>query len=320
MTKTANWIAHVFHAGTLSFQGVNRELSDLLIEIIHRVRSRLPLIRGNYMTKPQSLFLLLALVSAQAFAAVSIVPMTSKEGIARLARSKYTADFAKLSSHYRNQTDRMTCGPVVGSMVLNALRYNTDKAPVVEIEKKYLEQMPTDDKGVKFDPRLKMYTPENFLNEKAVGIKSVSRIYAEPVDGKRDPGISLEEFRKILDEAHGVNVVKINVGTPETASNKEGSKGLPAKEYAQVKEEMKKNLAKEGDYIIANYSRKALSQPGSGHLSPVAAYDEKSDSFLVLDVNPFGGPWAWIGAKDFIAAMNTTDSTQNRGLLLVSEK
>lgn len=272
------------------------------------------------MNKPQSLFLLILLTAAQAVAAVNLVPMASKEGISRLNRSKYTADFAKLSSHYRNQTDRMSCGPVVGSIVLNALRYNTDKAPVVDIPKNFLEQMPTDDKGVKFDPRLRMYTPDNFLNEKALSIKSLSRIYAEPVDGKRDPGISLEEFRKILEEAHGVTVVKVHVGTPETASNKEGSKGLPAKEYAQILSDMKKNLSQEGNYIIANYSRKALGQPGSGHLSPVAAYDEKSDSFLVLDVNPFGGPWAWVGAKDFIAAMNTTDSTSNRGLLFVSEK
>jgi hypothetical protein len=52
----------------------------------------------------------------------------------------------------------------------------------------------------------------------------------------------------------------------------------------------------------------------------VAAYDEPSDSFLVLDVNPFGGPWAWVDSKDLVNALNTFDVQENRGILLISEK
>jgi len=35
-----------------------------------------------------------------------------------------------------------------------------------------------------------------------------------------------------------------------------------------------------------NYKRSAIGQKGGGHISPLGAYDEISDSFLVLDVNP----------------------------------
>jgi len=264
-------------------------------------------------------FALLALLISPLAFAVTLVPFHSDEGIEQLNRSKYRADFGKLSNHYRNQTDRMSCGPIVGSMVLNALRYNTEKAPLVEIPKKFLEQMPVGKDGKKFDPRLRMYTPENFLNEKALKIKTLSQIYAEPIHGKADPGISLEHLRQMFEEAHGLKVTKIHVGTPKTASNKEGSDPLSAKEYERVVSEMKKNLSEPGNYIVANYSRGSLGQPGSGHISPVAAYEQETDSFLVLDVNPFGGPWVWVSAKDFVAAMNTTDSDSNRGLLLISE-
>lgn len=62
---------------------------------------------------------------------VTLVPLTEPEGLQRLIRSSHKADFAKLSQHYLNQTDRIICGPVVGSIILNALRYNTPAAPLV---------------------------------------------------------------------------------------------------------------------------------------------------------------------------------------------
>jgi hypothetical protein len=34
--------------------------------------------------------------------------------------------------------------------------------------------------------------------------------------------------------------------------------------------------------VIVNYSRVALGQEGASHISPLAAYDAESDSFLVL--------------------------------------
>jgi glutathione gamma-glutamylcysteinyltransferase len=35
--------------------------------------------------------------------------------------------------------------------------------------------------------------------------------------------------------------------------------------------------------LIASYSRRALQQTGSGHFSPIAAYDEESDTVLIMD-------------------------------------
>ena len=68
-----------------------------------------------------------------------------------------------------------------------------------------------------------------------------------------------------------------------------------------------------------NYSRKALGQPGGGHISPVGAYDETSDSFLVMDVNPNRAPWVWITSDDLVAAMRTFDTVENRGYVLIAE-
>ena len=60
-------------------------------------------------------------------------------------------------------------------------------------------------------------------------------------------------------------------------------------------------------------------QKGGGHISPLGAYDERSESFLIMDVNPNRAPWVWVRSEDLIAAMRTFDTVENRGYLLVSD-
>ena len=55
----------------------------------------------------------------------------------------------------------------------------------------------------------------------------------------------------------------------------------------------------------------------AGYLT--GAYDERSDSFLIMDVNSNRAPWVWVRSDDLIAAMRTFDTVENRGYLLVSE-
>lgn len=70
-------------------------------------------------------------------------------------------------------------------------------------------------------------------------------------------------------------------------------------------------------YLVVNYLRTALWQEGRGHTSPVAAYDEASDRFLVLDVSRVAYPPAWVRAPDLFAAMNTNAGARTRGYAIV---
>ena len=75
-------------------------------------------------------------------------------------------------------------------------------------------------------------------------------------------------------------------------------------------------------YVIINYLRKALGQQYGGHISPLAAYDEKQDKFLILDVARYKYPPVWVSAADLYAAMNTPDIVnggKTRGYVLVSK-
>ena len=74
--------------------------------------------------------------------------------------------------------------------------------------------------------------------------------------------------------------------------------------------------------MIVNYLRKAIGQERGGHISPLAAYDAKSDRFLILDVARYKYPPVWVTASDLFAAMNTTDPANNnktRGYVLVTK-
>lgn len=82
-----------------------------------------------------------------------------------------------------------------------------------------------------------------------------------------------------------------------------------------------KNLQEPGNFVLVNYLRKALGEETGGHISPVAAYNEQTDRFLVLDVSRYKYPPVWVKAEDLFKAMDTVDSEsgKTRGFVLVSK-
>jgi hypothetical protein len=82
-------------------------------------------------------------------------------------------------------------------------------------------------------------------------------------------------------------------------------------------------LASADHYVIINYLRRALGQQVGGHISPLGAYDEKQDKFLIMDVARYKYPPVWVSSADLYAAMNTPDIVnggKTRGYVLVSKK
>lgn len=84
---------------------------------------------------------------------------------------------------------------------------------------------------------------------------------------------------------------------------------------------LKAALANPDVRIVANFDRKTLTQEGGGHQSPLAAYDEASDSVLMLDVAKFKYPPAWIGVGEMLESMRSidSDSGKSRGLVIVEK-
>jgi len=87
------------------------------------------------------------------------------------------------------------------------------------------------------------------------------------------------------------------------------------------------DLADPTGFVIVNFLRSALDEDPkgpieaslAGHYSPIGAYHEGTDRFLMLDVAAYKYPPAWIPAPDLFAAMSAidVDSGKSRGLLQV---
>jgi hypothetical protein len=75
-------------------------------------------------------------------------------------------------------------------------------------------------------------------------------------------------------------------------------------------------------FAVVNFRREPLGQQSGGHFSPLAAYNQKADRFLVMDVARFHYPPWWIPTADLFKAMDTvdSDSKKTRGFLIVSKQ
>jgi hypothetical protein len=119
-----------------------------------------------------------------------------------------------------------------------------------------------------------------------------------------DPGFQLRQIHEVL-LAHGASST-IRVVADDT-------------DLEKIRQELVANLMTAGDFVVVNYHRPALGQAGGGHISPVAAYDEASDSFLIMDVNTTKQVWVWVKTAALVKSMRTRDRAENRGYLLVKE-
>ena len=233
----------------------------------------------------------------------ALVEWSSGESVERLSRSSHKADFFPLSNHFISQDNSIFCGPVSSAIVLNALRLGKreglpkDRSSIAEDEMAWLWQ--------DADPFYGKYTPNNVLTRRT---KTRLEVLGKPIlidgEAKRDYGLQLRQLAQVL-RSHDLEVVTRVVD--------------PGADASAIRREIAANLAAGEDFVLVNYARKALGQPGGGHISPLGAYDASSDSFLVMDVNPNRAPWVWVGADALIAAMRTFDTVENRGYLLVSE-
>ena len=91
----------------------------------------------------------------------------------------------------------------------------------------------------------------------------------------------------------------------------------------QFRKEASSYLAQKGHFVLVNYLRDSLGQKAGGHFSPLAAYEPKSDRFLILDVARYKYPPVWVTASELFAAMNTQDpdnQNKTRGYVLISRK
>lgn len=204
----------------------------------------------------------------------------SDEGLKRLEKSQFKNDFYQLANFYQAQVNQVYCSVASSVMVLNALNKSN------------------------------LLTQQKFLNGETDKIKS-RKIIENKVQNKNskyDPGVSLDDLSKILSRAYHLKITSIHAEKNEKEA------------IDNFRQTLKKILTDKDKFLIANFDGKILGQEIKGHFSPLAAYDEESDSVLILDVALHKNQWFWTSVSDLISAMNTKDGDSYRGYLLVESR
>lgn len=245
----------------------------------------------------------LASEEAPAVVAQDLVPFSSDEGLARLARSTAKVDFPALANQFEAQSNAAFCGPTSAAIVLNAARSRSADLPRdrSRLRSEDLRYIPS-----AFDPTIPRFTQDNVITK---GKKTRGQVLGEPVilDGKqvKDFGYQVRQLDEML-RANGL-VTRLVIVDDRKAEQ-------------DIRSDLIENLERRGDYVIVSYRREAVGQPGGGHISPLGAYDAESDSFLVLDVNPASAGWVWMPASTLIKGMRTFDRVENRGYILTESR
>src|SRR5215831_309889 len=184
-----------------------------------------------------------ALDNAPASVIQELVPFSSDEGLARLARSNAKASFPALANQFEPQSNAAFCGPTSAAIVLNAVRGRDadlprDRSRLGAEDLKYLRS--------NFDPTIPRFTQDNVITK---GQKTRAQVLGEPVtiNGKQiqDFGYQVRQLDEML-RANGLTtrLVIVDDSKPEQ----------------DIRTDLVENLKRRGDYVIVNYQRTAVGQ------------------------------------------------------------
>ena len=235
---------------------------------------------------------------------VALVAWDTTTGRDRLVRSEYKNDYFQLAHNFQPQANPLYCGIASSVIVLNSMRLSTGGVPNQKaIEVKVPEALGS---GYLDYPS---YSQLTLLGEKTESVKSRAIIELKNQNdpkAKLDPGLTLQNLHDVL-KAYGTRV-QLHY------ANRNPDEGTKV-----FRDTLKKALSDSSDFVIVNFHGKTMGAPTDGHISPVAAYDEKSDSVLLLDVAGYLNPWYWAPAEHLYRAMHTKDGDNYRGYVVISD-
>jgi hypothetical protein len=249
--------------------------------------------------------------SAVAKNRVIIVDWNSKEGRRRLTRSgRHHADFFQMAHTYQPQVNPVYATVASAVIVLNALRL--PKHTIPSQDEGEIHRPESMGGGVIPYPA---YSQSNFLNAETDKIKARDVILlktpAGEVDGKPKfkPGLGLADLQKMLTVVYHAKATVTYARAEAKAKD-----GVTA-----FRETAKKVLSDQTSFLLANFKGDVLGASTEGTVSPLAAYDDATDSVLILDVTGHKNPWYWVPLPALYESMHTQYDGDYRGYIVIED-
>jgi hypothetical protein len=258
-----------------------------------------------YAREPKALYGVFGPSSFSSQGETVLVGWNTEEGKSRLASSAYKTDFFQLAHNFQPQANPLYCGVASSVIVLNALRLNRNAVP----SQKSLEVVVPEKLGGGRRP-YPAYSQLTLLGERTEAVKPRDVIELKNTaaeGGGIDPGLRLAQLKGIL-EAYDTRV-DLHYADADSEAD-----------VAAFREDLKSVLADSERFLLVNFNGSTIGASTHGHISPVAAYDEKTDSVLLLDVAGYFNPWYWAPVAHLYGAMHTLDGDHYRGYLVVEDR
>lgn len=134
------------------------------------------------------------------------------------------------------------------------------------------------------------------------------------IEGMLHGGVNLDELAVVLRESleqYGVKPVKIEVVHVDE---------INAASKKKLHDALVENEKSARDFIILNFNQKIYTGDAeAGHISPIAAYDARKKSVLVMDVDREWYDPYWVSEETLIQGLATRDTSnsRNRGYIWV---
>ena len=203
-----------------------------------------------------------------------MIALSSPEGTSIFIDSStktpnYTKPFWKLCQHFECQKNAAFCGVASCVMVLNSLQNARSIRPR--------------NSGI---PNFHYFDQENFFNK-------LTRQKIHPSENVTKRGMMFQELVDLLQCQDGIQV--------------ESHKGIHLS-LDQFRELLKKNSITEDSYIIIYYDRSKIEQEGGPHISPIGAYSDSKDMFLLMDVSRYKYETGWIKTEELYQGVHYNDN------------
>lgn len=241
-------------------------------------------------------------VKARWRSSLVVVSWNTREGKKRLARARYKQAFFRLAHHFQPQINPFYCS--VASMVsaLNALRVSRGVIP----EQPRFQFTTPDGRLITY----RLYSQLTLLDTNTDQVKPkeviAPSINPELAKERFDPGLMLRQVEEIL-TLYGVQVERQPAEWEEAVGQQ------------QLRALLKSQMNRSDTVVIANFFGRVQGLASQGHYSLLAAYDEETDSVLVLDTASHKNPWYWTSIRNMYRAMHTKDNADYRGWLVLKD-
>ena len=236
------------------------------------------------------------------------VEWNSVEGRVRLARTKYKKPFFALAHHFSGQEYPSTCGPASARIVLSAIYEKIGRTFRKDEQHSFTEGK----NGV--DRDLFKMTERNIFdlyNQDIISYDVVARLKKKKGVGY-DGGIDLNQLGDVIASQPNVIVDYNYMFRRESDVDRTVM-------FKNFKDTIKYVCSNDDIYMIVLYNLTVSYDKQSGHYSPLVAYDEKTESVLIMDVASHLGTWIWVSLEDLFVNMNPAISGNDRGYIIVKQ-